>query len=157
MEIGEFIAAEGVIAGLRIRNKRQALEELSRRAAAALGLDPIAILTPLLAREELGSTGFGKGIAIPHARVGGLSRLFGLFAKLERRIDFAAVDDQGVDLVCLLLTPERAGAEHLQALASISRRLLEKTVAERLRSAKDDASLYAILTGHSPESPTASR
>ena len=153
MQIGELIAAEGVIAGLRVRDKRQALEELSHRAATALGLDPGAILAPLLAREELGSTGVGKGIAIPHARIAGLSRPFALFAKLERSIDFAAVDDQPVDLVCLLLTPERAGAEHLPALACVSRRLREREVAERLRRAKDDASLYAILTGDSSRSP----
>ena len=92
MEITDLIAPEGAIHGLGARDKRQALEELSRRAAAALGLDSAAILAPLLTREELGSTGVGRGIAIPHARIPGLARPFCLLARLGRAIDFAAID-----------------------------------------------------------------
>jgi PTS system nitrogen regulatory IIA component len=147
MEIRDFIAPEGAIQGLGARDKREALEELSRRAAAALGLDSAAILAPLLAREELGSTGVGGGIAIPHARIPGLSRPFGLLARLARAIDFAAIDERPVDLVCLLLTPASAAGAHLPALACLSRRLREPAVAERLRSARDQAGLYAIFTG----------
>jgi PTS system nitrogen regulatory IIA component len=147
MEIRDFIAPEGAIHGLGARDKRQTLEELSRRAAAALGLDSAAILAPLLAREELGSTGVGRGIAIPHARIPGLTRPFGLLARLARAIDFAAIDERPVDLVCLLLTPASAAAAHLPALACLSRRLREPGVAERLRSARDQTGLYAIFTG----------
>ena len=147
MDITDLIAADGVIVGLRARDKRQVLDELARRAAAALGIDAGAILAALLAREELGSTGVGKGIAVPHARMPGISRPFALLARLERPIDFAAVDDLPVDLACLLLTPATATVEHLPALACISRRLREKGVADRLRSARDSAALYAILAG----------
>ena len=147
MEVTDFIAPEGAINGLGARDKRQALEELSRRAAAALGLDSAGILAPLLAREELGSTGVGRGIAIPHARIPGLARPFGLLARLARAIDFASIDERPVDLVCLLLTPDSAAAAHLPALACLSRRLREPGVAERLRTARDQAGLYATFTG----------
>jgi nitrogen PTS system EIIA component len=150
MEIANLIAPDGVVAGLRAKDKRQVLEELSRRAAAALGLDSATILAALVAREQLGSTGVGKGIAVPHARIPGLPRSFGLFVRLERPIDFTAVDDQPVDLLFLLLTSEAAGAEHLPALACVSRRLREKDVAERLRRAKDGGALYSALTDRSP-------
>src|SRR6516162_10141092 len=130
MEVTDLIAPEGTIHGLGVRDKRQALEELSRRAG-----------------EELGSTGVGRGIAIPHARIPGLARPFGLLARLARAIDFAAIDERPVDLVCLLLTPASAAAAHLPALACLSRRLREPGVAERLRSARDQAGLYAIFTG----------
>src|SRR5215472_17250781 len=123
MEVADFIAPEGAINGLGARDKRQALGELSRRAAAVLGLDSAALLAPLLAREELGST--GRGIAIPHARVPGLARPFGLLVRLARDIDFAAIDERPVDLVCLLLTPATAAAAHLPALACLFRRLRE--------------------------------
>jgi PTS system nitrogen regulatory IIA component len=146
MDIADLVAADGVIAGLRATGKRQVLEELARRAAAAVGLDTGTVLSALLQREELGSTGVGKGIAIPHARMPGISTPFVLLAQLERPIDFAAIDDQPVDLVCLLLTPAGAASEHLPALACISRRLREKTIADRLRGARDGGALHAILT-----------
>ena len=147
MEIADLIAPEGAIHGLGARDKRQALEELARRAGGAVGLDSTSILGLLLAREELGSTGVGKGIAIPHARITGLARPFGLLARLIRPIDFAAIDERPVDLVCLLLTPATAAAAHLPALACLSRRLREPGVAERLRSARDQTGLYATFTG----------
>jgi nitrogen PTS system EIIA component len=147
MQIADFIAPEGVLHGLGARDKRGVLEELSQRAAAALGLDKAAILVPLLAREELGSTGMGRGIAIPHARIAGLSRPHGLLVRLSRPIDFAAIDESPVDLVCLLLTPASAEAAHLPALACLSRRLRETGVAERLRAARDAGGLYAAFTG----------
>jgi PTS system nitrogen regulatory IIA component len=147
MELADFIAPAAVVTGLGAKDKRQLLEELSRRAAAALGLQSAAILEPLLAREALGSTGVGRGIAVPHARIAGLPRLFGFVARLERGIDFTAIDDQPVDLVCLLLTSASAAAPHLPALACLSRRLREKGVADRLRAARDSGALYAALTG----------
>jgi nitrogen PTS system EIIA component len=151
MEVADFIAPAGVVVGLRAKNKRQVLEELARRAAAAVDLESGAILGPLLAREELGSTGVGKGIAVPHARIPGLLRVFGLLARLERPVDFAAIDDQPVDLICLLLTPAAATADHLPALACVSRRLREKAVADRLRTARDGTTVYATLTGAPPQ------
>jgi nitrogen PTS system EIIA component len=147
MDIAELITAERIALDIRARDKPQALEELARRAAGAVGLDHQAILTALAVREELGSTGVGKGIAVPHARIAGLSRVFALLARLERPIDFAAIDDQPVDLICLLLTPASDASGHLPALACISRRLRERNVADRLRQTKDAASFRAILTG----------
>ena len=146
MEVADFVTPATVIVGLRAKDKHQLLDEIARRAAATLGLERAAILEPLLAREALGSTGVGRGIAIPHARIAGLPRLLGLLARLERPVDFTAIDDQPVDLVCLLLTPALA-AEHLPALACLSRRLREKAVADRLRAARDGAALYGALTG----------
>jgi nitrogen PTS system EIIA component len=147
MDVGDFVTPATVVVGLRANDKQQLLEEPSRRAAAALGLQSQAILEPLLAREALGSTGVGGGIAIPHARIASLPRLFGLLARLERPVDFTAIDDQPVDLVCLLLTPAAAAGEHLPALACLSRRLREKGVADRMRAARDGNALYAALTG----------
>jgi PTS system nitrogen regulatory IIA component len=147
MEVADFIAPAGVIVGLHARDKRQVLEEVAQRAAIDLGLETGAILGPLLAREELGSTGVGRGIAVPHARIAGLSRLYGLIARLERAVDFAAIDDQPVDLACLLLTPGGVPAEHLPALAAVSRRLGDKSVADRMRAARTGEDLYAVLIG----------
>ncbi len=148
MEIAELISPDRVIAGLRVPDKAALLRELSRRAAAALGIDASGILAALLAREELGSTGVGQGIALPHARMAGLPGLFGLFARLDRAIDFAAIDGQPVDLAFLLLIPAEAGAEHLAALAAVSRRLREKEIARRLRATKDaDLLLQVLIAG----------
>jgi PTS system nitrogen regulatory IIA component len=146
MNIIDLVGAENVVVGLRVANKTRALAELSRRAAQAVGLDEQAIADALGAREAMGSTGVGQGVAIPHARIAGLDRFYGLFIRLQKPIDFAAVDDQPVDLVFLLLTPEKSSNDHLAALACISRRLRDPAVASRLRAAKDAATLYQILS-----------
>src|SRR5665213_2230535 len=98
MDIRDLIAPDRAIASLRISDKSQLLQELARRAAASLGMDVSTIHDPLLSREKLGSTGIGHGVALPHARIRGLKNVFGLFVRLERPIDFAAIDDQPVDL-----------------------------------------------------------
>src|SRR4051794_21668431 len=128
-------------------DKQLLLRELSERAARQLGIDGAMILKALRSREMLGSTGVGQGIALPHARIAGLEQFFGLFARLERPINFDAIDDGPVDLVFLLLMPEQAGNEHLAALAAVSRRLRQREVAAQLRSAKASSELYEILTG----------
>ena len=97
-------------------------------------------------REKLGSTGMGQGIAIPHGRVPGVERMTGLFAQLDHPVDFDAMDDQPVDLVFLLLAPEGAGADHLKALARVSRLLRNHSICEKLRAAPQAATLYALLT-----------
>lgn len=147
MEIADLINPDRVIPGLRVSDKAQLLNELSRRAALMLGSDVQTIAGALTKREELGSTGIGHGIAIPHARVDGLRQIFGLFARLERAIDFAAVDAQPVDLAFLLLIPTNAGNEHLAALACVSRCLRDRDIAQRLRAATDAHTLFARLTG----------
>src|SRR5581483_3314204 len=121
MSIAELIGPDQVVVGLRVGDKAQLLAELSRRAAAALSLPQPALLAALQAREQLGSTGLGRGFALPHARVPHLPRVFALLARLARPIDFEAVDDRPVDLVVLLLTPDSAAAQHLATLAALSR------------------------------------
>src|SRR5579863_4158051 len=123
MEIADLLTPAGVISNLRAASKRQALQELAKRAAALTGRHERAILDVLLERERLGTTGIGMGTAIPHGRLPDLPKLYGLFARLEKPIDFEAIDDHPVDLIFLLLTPDSAGADHLKALARISRLL----------------------------------
>lgn len=147
MEMADLIKPDHVIAGLRVSDKTQLLKELSRRAAKMLGFDAQIVLDVLTKREELGSTGIGQGIAIPHARIEGLPRFFGLFARLEHAIDFAAIDAGPVALVFLLLIPANAGNAHLAALACVSRRLRDRGVVRSLHDAKDDQMLFAGLVG----------
>jgi PTS system nitrogen regulatory IIA component len=146
MEITDLIVPDQVFAVLRAGDKPRLLLELSRRSASATGVPQQLIRDALEAREKLGSTGVGAGIAIPHAPIAELDRLFGLFVRLDRRIDYQAIDDQPVDLVFLLLVPSGL-KDHLQALACISRRLRDPQVAASLRKAEDAAALYDALTG----------
>lgn len=146
MELEELISPEGVIANLKVSSKKQALQELSARAAGVTGLSERAIFETLLERERLGSTGVGQGIAIPHGKLGDLTRLHGLFARLDTPIDFESVDDQPVDLIFLLLAPESAGADHLKALARVSRLLRNQSIVEKLRGTDQPAALFALLT-----------
>src|SRR5262245_50289713 len=125
MELGDLITPEAVIPTLRANNKKQVLQELSDKAAGLTGLHARDIFETLLQRERLGSTGVGRGIAIPHGRVAGLQSIVSVFARLETPIDFEALDEEPVDLIFLLLAPEHAGADHLKALARISRLLRE--------------------------------
>jgi PTS system nitrogen regulatory IIA component len=146
MEIVDLITLEGVVPNLRATSKKQALQELARRAAEITGLAERAILDVLIERERLGTTGVGNGIAIPHGKLATLTRIYGLFARLERPIDFDSIDEQPVDLIFLLLAPESAGADHLKALARISRLLRDKAVCEKLRGTESAEGLYALLT-----------
>ena len=146
MEIVDLITLEGVIPHLRATSKKQALQELSRRAADIIGIPERAIFEVLLERERLGTTGVGNGIAIPHGKLGTLTRLHGLFARLEKPIDFDSIDEQPVDLIFLLLAPETAGADHLKALARVSRLLRDKSMCEKLRGTDSAEGLYTLLT-----------
>lgn len=146
MEIGDLLAPEGVIPSLKVKSKKQALQELSQRAAELTGLQARDLFETLLQRERLGSTGLGRGIAIPHVKLHALKSIVCLFARLDEPIEFDSLDNEPVDLVFLLLAPEHASGDHLKALARISRLLREPDAIARLRSAKDSAALYAILT-----------
>jgi PTS system nitrogen regulatory IIA component len=146
MDLGDLITAEGVIPLFRAKSKKQALQDLSAKAAALTGLDSRQVFETLLQRERLGSTGVGRGIAIPHGKMPGLKKIFSLFARLDEPIAYDSPDDQPVDLIFLLLAPEHAGADHLKALARISRLLREPSAIERLRSSKDKAALLSVLT-----------
>jgi len=146
-DIADLITPRGVIAQLRAPTKRQVLQELARRASTMTNIPDKRIYDALAERERLGTTGIGTGIAVPHCRLPELTRLYGMFARLERAVPFEAIDDQPVDLVFLLLAPTDAGAEHLKALARVSRLLRDKAMCEKLRGANSADALYALLTG----------
>jgi nitrogen PTS system EIIA component len=146
MEIADLLSPDAVVAHLKAANKKQVLQEMAHRAAQLTRLPERRIFDTLLEREKLGSTGMGQGIAIPHGRVSGIQKMTGLFAQIDHPVDFDAMDDQPVDLVFLLLAPEDAGADHLKALARVSRLLRNQGVCEKLRGAPQAATLYALLT-----------
>src|SRR5829696_1362940 len=145
MPLTDLVAPNAILPALRANNKKQVLQELAAKAAELTGQNERAILEILLQRERLGSTGVGNGVAIPHGKLANLGRLFGLFARLERPVDFEALDGRAVDLVFLLLAPEGAGADHLKALARVARLLRDHDVARKLRDSRDAEALYAVL------------
>jgi PTS system nitrogen regulatory IIA component len=145
MLLTDLVAPDAVIPALKVHSKKQVLQELAAKAAILSAQSERTILETLLRREKLGSTGVGHGIAIPHGKLARLERLFGLFARLERAVDFEALDGQPVDLVFLLLAPEGAGADHLKALARVARLLRDPEVARKLRESRDAEALYAVL------------
>lgn len=146
MKIEDFLSPTDTIVGLRAQDKARLLQELAARAASSLQLEAAGIAAEVLKREELGSTGMGNGIAIPHARLSELDTPFGLLARLKRPIDFDAIDGAPVDLVFLLLLPAAAQSECLNALAAAARKLREPDRLEKMRAAEDAAALYRELT-----------
>jgi PTS system nitrogen regulatory IIA component len=147
MALLDFLSPDAVVPALRANSKKQVLQELSAQAAKLTGLDERTVFEALLQRERLGSTGIGEGLAIPHGKLPNLDRLFGLVARLERPIDFEALDGQPVDVLFLLLAPEGAGADHLKALARVARVLREPGILDRIRATRDAVALYAVMTG----------
>src|SRR6201998_3808154 len=146
MPLTDLVAPNAVIPALKVTSKKQAIQELSAKAAKLSGQNERVIFETLLQREKLGSTGCGNGIAIPHGKLPKLERLFGLFARLDRPVDFEALDGQPVDLIFLLLAPEGAGADHLKALARVARLLRDQDIARKLRESRDAEALFAVLT-----------
>ena len=146
MNISDLIGPGRVILNLRVRDKAQLLQELAHRAAPLLALDEDAIYRAVQGREQLGSTGVGRGVALPHARIDGIETLFGMFIRLSRPIDFESIDEKPVDLVFLLLVPLDAGNKHVAALAAISRRLRDTAFTERLRKAENAAGVEQLFT-----------
>jgi PTS system nitrogen regulatory IIA component len=151
MELSEIIGVDAVRAPLKATSKKKLLQDLSDLAEQVYGLSSEIVCKALLEREGLGPTGVGRGVAIPHARLKGLDHVVGLFARLEKPVDFEAIDRQPVDLVFTLLAPENAGADHLKALARVSRTLRSESVCAKLRSTFDPSALYAILTDSKAE------
>lgn len=145
MLVADLLAPNAVIAALKVNGKKQALHEIAARAAELSGQNERAVLDVLVQRERLGSTAVGNGVAIPHGKLPKLERLFGLFARLAKPIDFEALDSQPVDLIFLLLAPESAGADHLKALARIARLLRDPAIARKLRESEDADALYSVL------------
>ena len=147
MEIEDLLSSPAqVMPRLKVANKKQALQELAKRAAELTGAHERQIFDVLLERERLGTTGVGNGIAIPHGKLADIKKMFGLFARLEPAVDFEAIDEQPVDLIFLLLAPEGAGADHLKALARVSRLLRDRSICEKLRGADQAEAIYALLT-----------
>ena len=155
MTLDAIIDKQSVLSGLKAQTKKQLLVELSQAMANRVAIDHRLIFETLLKREKLGSTGIGQGIAIPHGKVATLNRVYGLFARLGAPVDFDSVDGQPVDLVFVLLAPEHAGADHLKALARISRLLRDPAVVAKLRGTSEPEGLYAILTEPAASSTSA--
>ncbi len=148
MDLVDLLTPDGVVANSRAASKKQILQDLARKAAELTGADERAIFDVVLERERLGSTGVGNGIAIPHGKLPGLKRLSAVFARLEKPVDFEAIDEQPVDLVFLLLAPEGAGADHLKALAKVSRLLRDKRMCDKLRGSDKAEAIYALIAEH---------
>lgn len=145
MQLCDMISPDAVIPNLKATSKKQALQELARKAAEVTGIEERAVFDVLLERERLGTTGVGNGIAIPHGKLSGLDRIYALFARAEDPIGFDAIDDQPVDLIFTLLAPEDAGADHLKALAKISRLLREGQFCDKLRGSEKADAIYGLL------------
>jgi PTS system nitrogen regulatory IIA component len=145
MPTTDLVSPNAIIPALKVNGKKQALQEIAAKAAELTGQSDRTILEILLQREKLGSTGVGGGVAIPHGKLPRLNKVFGVFARLERPVDFEALDGQPVDLVFLLLAPEGAGADHLKALARVARLLRDPEVARKLRDSRDAEAIYAVL------------
>ena len=154
MEIIDLITPERVVVDLRATSKKHTLQQLAQLAADITGLHERAVFDVLLERERLGTTGVGKGIAIPHGKVPEIDGLYGIFARLEQPVKFDAVDEQPVDLIFLLLAPESAGADHLKALARVSRLLRDASTCKKLRDATDAPAVFNVLT-HDTQSQAA--
>ncbi len=144
MGLSEFLAPDAIVLNLHANCKREVLALLADKAATLTGLPAATIRQALMDREQLGSTGVGRGVAIPHGKIAGIGEMVGIFARLDQPVDFEAVDDQPVDLVFVLLAPAEATAAHLKALAKVSRLLREERVREALRGAASPEAFFAI-------------
>ncbi|GGE87175.1 MULTISPECIES: PTS sugar transporter subunit IIA [Sphingomonas] len=149
----DILAPDAVAAAMAVPNKKVLFQQLAATAARLLDVDARLVADRLSDRERLGSTGFGGGVAIPHAKIDGLPKVVGLFARLTTPIDFMAVDDMPVDIVFMLLSPTDAGVEHLKALARVSRRLRDRTFVAKLRGAASEDALYALFTNGNGRDP----
>ena len=155
MEVTDLLDPSGVIPNLRVTGKRQALQELARRAATLTGEDEHKIFESLREREQLGSTGIGNGTAVPHGRIPGFKRALTMFARLEKPIDFDSMDGEPVDLLIALFAPPEAGSEHLRALARVSRMLRQDDMRQQLRAAQSADAIMALLVREAAPSAAA--
>ena len=155
MPLEKLLVPEAILPALRVNGKKQALQELSEKAAQVSGLPARDIFDAWMQREKLNSTGLGGGIAIPHGKLLNAPRIFGIFARLERGIDFEALDGQPVDLLFGLIAPENAGADHLKALAVIARLLRNPATLAKIRATREAPALYSILTQSTASSDAA--
>src|ERR671913_2256350 len=147
MQLSEFLDFDAIKPSMSGGNKRALLQQMAQFAAGRLQVDAAEILSSISERERLGSTGFGQGVAIPHGKIEGLARIYCMFARLSEPVDYKAVDGQPVDLVFLLLSPPNAGAEHLKALAAVSRLVRHGGIVEKMRGARTRDAMAAVLMG----------
>ena len=147
MQLSDFLDFDAIKTALPGGNKRSLLQQLANSAAQRVNVDPAVVLASLTEREQLGSTGFGQGVAIPHGKIEGLTRIYGMFARVAEAVDYKAIDGRPVDLVFLLLSPPDAGAEHLKALAAVSRVTRNSATLEKMRGARSRDALAAVLMG----------
>ena len=151
MELNDIISVEAIRSPVRASSKKRLLQDIADMAESIHGLPSERVYSALMEREDLGPTGVGRGVGIPHARFAGIDRVIGLFVRLEKPVDFEAIDRQPVDLIFALFAPEVAGADHLKALARVSRTLRSDEVCAKLRSTFDPSAIHAILTDHKTE------
>jgi PTS system nitrogen regulatory IIA component len=147
MQLSDFLDFDAIKTSLSGGNKRSLLQQLANLAGQRLKIETPTILASISEREQLGSTGFGHGVALPHGKIEGLGRIYGLFARLAEAVDYKAIDSRPVDLVFLLLSPADAGADHLKALAAISRVTRDSAMLEQMRGARSRDALAAVLLG----------
>jgi nitrogen PTS system EIIA component len=145
-ELSDIIDSRAILTGVKAQNKKALLQELSQAMGKLIAVDHRIVFETLNTREKLGSTGIGQGIAIPHGKFAAVNRVYGLFARLAQPIDYDAVDGQPVDLIFVLAAPDHAGADHLKALARISRLLRDQQTVAKLRGTETAEGLYSILT-----------
>ena len=145
MKLTDLLTPDRITLGLKVADKGQALAEIAKRASMHLPIQASSILTALSAREKLGSTGFGRGFALPHVRIEGIESLFGLLVKLAKPIEFEAIDEKPVDILFLLLIPIEKGNEHVAALAAVSRIMREQPVLDTVRKAASSSALFSAL------------
>jgi PTS system nitrogen regulatory IIA component len=146
-DLSEILSIEAIDAGLAVANKKALIQQLGAAAARLMGKPAKQVVACLSAREKISSTGFGAGTAIPHGKIEGLDRVFGYFARLSQPIDFQAIDGLPVDLIFVLLSPPDAGADHLKALATVSRMFRDRQILAKLRGARSKDALFALLAG----------
>ena len=146
MELTEILSPDAVMASLKATSKKHLMQEIAQRASELHEIDARVAFEALLERERLGPTGVGRGVAIPHARLDGLGGIIGVFARCQRPVEFDAVDEEPVDRLFTLFAPEDAGANHLRALARVSRCLRDQAICAKLRAAEDASAIYAVLT-----------
>ena len=146
MDVAKLLKPEAVKVVTSASSKKRLMQDIGDLVESAYGFDADVVVEALMAREALGPTGVGHGVALPHARLSDLDQVVGTFILLDRPIDFSSVDRQPVDLAFALFAPENAGVEHLKALALVARTLKDQTICSKLRANSDPATLYTILT-----------
>lgn len=147
MNLSDFIDLSSIRLDVAAKDKRALLQQMGQLAGLKLGIEPARVVDALIERERLGSTGFGGGIAIPHGKIAGLDKVHGLVLRLDQPVDYKAIDKMPVDLLFCLLSPIDRGAEHLRALAAVSRAVRDGATVERLRGARDRDAFNAVLMG----------